>query len=94
MSPCEFHEICLQGLIRSALGDNYLDCNLTNDLVGAYDESKTAVPILCLVAKNSDPLQSILSLGETKLESKLRVKTFPLGRGDVRIIFKNFISKI
>jgi len=53
----------------------------SGDIVGAYDESKSTVPILCFVAGNSDPIQGISQLCEIKMENRSRMKFFALGRG-------------
>lgn len=58
---------------------------MTTDVVGAYDESRPKVPILCFVSGSGDPLQNIASLCELKLENRNRVKSFFLGRGMVKI---------
>lgn len=64
------------------LGSNYLE-NISSDVAGVYDESKATVPVLCFVAGNSDPAQSISHLCETKLDNRNKLKFFSLGRGFV-----------
>lgn len=78
-----FNALFFQNLIKSVLGSNFSETVTSGDLAGAHDESKATVPILCFVAGNIDPLQSISSLSDGKLENRNRVKLFTLGRGMV-----------
>lgn len=75
--------IIAQTFIKAILGPNYSE-NIINDLQGAYEESKSTVPVLCFVAGNIDPCQSISSLCEKKLDNRNRIKSFTLGRGSVK----------
>ncbi|KAK4009113.1 hypothetical protein OUZ56_014249 [Daphnia magna] len=72
--------------IKAILGPNYSE-NIINDLQGAYEESKSTVPVLCFVAGNIDPCQSISSLCEKKLDNRNRIKSFTLGRGSDRTVY-------
>lgn len=65
------------------MGPKY-DEIIHSDLAGAYDESKSTVPILCFVAGNSEPNQSISCLSEAKMGNRNRAKFFTLGRGSVK----------
>lgn len=80
-----------QAFVKSVLGPYCVD-NTSGDLVGVYDESKSTVPVLCFVAGNSDPIQSIGQLCEIKLENRSKMKFFALGRGSVRNHLKYVLS--